>query len=104
MSQRSILSDRRFSFTSRLRFFDRTVSSSVLHGSETGVVTQDLEDKQRRTQRKMLRMILMSKRRRTTSGQEYSHASVDNVDVPDIVEDGLEPWPDWIKRTTHEAE
>ena len=29
---------------------------------------------------------------------------MENASVPDIVEDALEPWPDWIKRTTHEAE
>eukprot|EP00973_Karenia_brevis_P030565 4215828-Karenia_brevis.AAC.1 len=61
----------------------------MLYGCEAWTLTQNLEARIRRTQRKMLRMILGSGRRKMIS------------------EDGcetVETWVDWVQRTTHRAE
>ena len=61
--------------------------------------------KLQRTQRKMLRMILGSGRRRQAQPAASSDGSSADRSIsdPDIGDD-LEPWEDWLRRTTHQAE
>ena len=86
---RDELTKKHYSLSQRLRLFDMTVSATMLYGSAAWTLTTELEAQIRRTRRKMLRMILRYPRR-----------------VCDRTRDGviLEPWVDWIQRTTHAAE
>ena len=59
----------------------------MLYGCAAWTLTKQLATKVLRTQRKMLRLILGSRRK------------------PSVTEDGdVESWVDWLRRTTHEAE
>ena len=128
------LTTRSYSLKGRLRLFDGTVTPTLLYGCSSWTLTTDLENRLRRTQRQMLRMILNSPRRRrttptTNNDTTHSHpdaaASQDNdaasspssgtdthdvdSDTPDVhippdADDDLEPWADWMRRCTHEAE
>ena len=71
--------------------FDVVVSPTVLYGCEAWSLTKRDELLLQRTQRKMLRMIFGAKRRTTVNHE--------NDNTPE-----LEPWVDWIKRTTHAVE
>ena len=88
-SVRTELTSKNFSLSSRLRLFDMTVGATFLYGAATWTLTKELEIKIRGTQRKMLRMMLGSNRR--VIGRD-DHGAI------------LEPWPDWIQRTTRQAE
>ena len=63
----------------------------MLYGCQTWTMTAALEKKLRTTERRMLRLILGHGRRKQL---EPGHGA----------ETVLEPWVDWIKRVTHEAE
>ena len=54
------LTSKRYSLSDRLRLFHGTVTPTVLSSCETWTLTTDLENRLRRTQRQMLRMILQS--------------------------------------------
>ena len=108
MQQRAELTDRKYSLNSRLRLFDCTVSTTMLYGSATWVLTRELEDHIRRTQRKMLRMVVRTAWRKerkeststsssTLSGASSSSSSTSSSCI-------LEPWPDVIQRATHAAD
>eukprot|EP00959_Pyramimonas_sp_CCMP1952_P198581 4153800-Pyramimonas_sp.AAC.1 len=80
MQHRAELTDRSYPLNSRLRLFDSTVTATMLYGSATWVLTCELEDNIRRTQRQMLRMIIRMPRRRehrqpTTSSASSSSSS-----------------------------
>jgi hypothetical protein len=130
------LTGRSYSINNRIRLFQGTITPTMLHGCETWTVTQELENRIRRTQRQMLRMIIRTPRRKklesseadprrnpdgdndgdypenddssiTTgsggdvhSGQPLPAADADQFQE----EDTLEPWPDWIRRATQQAE
>ena len=133
------LTGHRYSLRDRLRLFHGTVTPTVLYGCEAWTLTADLENRLRRTQRQMLRMILHAPRRkhnqentppRTTATtqqlqpeptnddtqEQNSDEDDDDVDSIDLTHtppqpqdeteplDDLEPWVDWIRRCTHEAE
>ena len=79
-------------------------------------MTKEQRNRIRRAQRQMLRMILSAPRRRVTTpqpdhalqsqdGQTDEHSS-QTTESPDVCinDDELEPWVDWIRRSTHEAE
>jgi hypothetical protein len=82
------LTGKQYSLNKRMKLFDATVTATMLYGSACWVLTKDLESKIRRTQRKMLRMMMRSGRK-TIKGD---------------MEDTLEPWVEWIRRVTHQAE
>ena len=74
----------------RMKLFQCVVMPTALYGSAAWTLRKPEELVLLRTQRRMLRMMLGSKRRliqRTDDGQEQ-----------------LESWVDWMKRTTNEAE
>ena len=77
------LTSKKFSLKSRLRLFESTVSATVLYGCCAWPMTASLEQKLRTCQRRMLRMVVGQGRR---------------IDVPGTGE--MEPWVEWIKRTT----
>ena len=118
-----------------------TLSPTVLYACEAWTLTQELENRLRRTQRQMLRMILHAPRRTTNtqtpqrledadtttqrlnttqpnhhiSDTDDSDSDVDSspntpqkqqppTDASNDPETFLEPWSDWIKRCTREAE
>jgi hypothetical protein len=57
------LTGHRYSLSDRLRLFHGTITPTILYGSEAWTLTADLENRLRRTQRQMLRMILHAPRR-----------------------------------------
>ena len=105
-----------YSFNSRLKLFDAVITPTVLYGSECWTTTKHLEDVLQTTQRKMLRMILRRGRRRLetqnqddeTSGEDVQ-SNVAEEETPETQatvddQEELEPFIDWIRRVTHEAE
>ena len=76
-----------YSLNDRLRLFQSTVTATALYGAATWTLTREMELKLLRTQRRMLRMILGQGRRRQLHD-----------------DDSIEPWVDWVIRTTREVE
>ena len=68
------LTGHRYSLSDRLRLFHGTVTPTILYGCEAWTMTMDLENRLKRTQRQMLRMILHAPRRRNTP-QNQQHDS-----------------------------
>ena len=115
MEYRQELTGKYYSLNSRLKLFDAVITPTVLYGSECWTTTKHLEDVLRTTQRKMLRMVLGRGRRRVenqdgeTSGSDVqSNAGEGEMSDVQAVVNGegeeLEPFVDWIRRVTHEAE
>lgn len=141
------LTGHRYSLRDRLRLFHGTVTPTILYGCEAWTLTSELENRLRRTQRQMLRMILHAPRRRhdtqntaiptTTTQQQVLHSTSTAESTPEQVSDtreaeeeddddddvrssdpsntpqpqdtvdpldDLEPWVEWLRRCTHEAE
>ena len=89
MAIREELTNKHYSLNQRLKLFDLIVSATMLCGTAAWTLTKSLETHVQRTQRKMLRMMLNYPRKvisKTSEGVQ------------------LEPWVDWIKRTTYAAE
>jgi hypothetical protein len=82
------LTGRRYPLTDRLRLFHGTVTPTILYGCEAWTMTGELENRLRRTQRQMLRMILHAPRRLTnTRHNEHDHV---NTETP---HQGTDPPP-----------
>ena len=79
-----------YSLRDRLRLFETVVKPTVLYGAAVWTMTASMEHKLQRCQRRMLRMILGHRRRR--------------IQTDESVDGELEPWVDWVKRATREAE
>lgn len=62
------LTTKSYSVKGRLRLFNGTVTPTIFYGSAAWTLTTELENRIRRTQRQMLRMVLGSSRRRN-----YNH-------------------------------
>ena len=118
------------SLAARIRLFHSVVTPTVLYGCESWILHQHEVNQIRKTQRKMLRMILGSGRRKQPvkqTQQENEIAAVSPIDVaphPEQINDtdadststgtsngtkissttDLEPFVDWIRRTTHQIE
>ena len=107
-AQKQELTCRVYSINDRLRLFHGTVTPTILYGSEAWTMTKELERRLQTTQRKMLRMIIQIPRRMiqepdSEESESTSHQS--NMQRPDeFSEESLEPWHEWIQRSTHEAE
>ena len=83
-----------------------TLRCPFLYGRATWVLTQELTDRARRVQRKMLRIVFGSRRRQfTEEGASRSTSSIasdsnsSSGEHPD-----LEPWADWLQRTARKLE
>ena len=116
MEHKQELTGRHYSLNSRLKLFDAVITPTVLYGSECWTTTKYMEDVLKTTQRKMLRMILGRGRRRIetqnhdegTSGEDDDSNAVEE-EIPETgdatnQEEELEPFVDWLRRVTHEAE
>jgi len=128
------LTGRRYSLKDRIRLFNGAVTPTVLYGSEAWTMTKEVENRVKRTQRQMLRMIIHLPRRRvkatttsipqcgtprtprsaiseqTDSGRDITSepSPTQHQEPPgddcDDDDTELESWVDWIKRCTREAE
>ena len=116
MEHKQELTGKHYSLNSRLKLFDAVITPTVLYGAECWTTTKHLEDILQTTQRKMLRMILGRGRRRIeaqiqedeTSGEDVQ-SNLAEEEIPQIAEsvneeEEIEPFVDWIRRVTHEAE
>ena len=70
MAFKNEMTSKQYPLKHRLRLFNGTVTPTILYGSATWTLTCKTESRIRSTQRKMLRMILGSGRRRTPQGQQ----------------------------------
>ena len=111
------LTSKHYSLNDRLRLFTAVITPTVLYGCECWTMTKLMENALKRSQRKMLRMILGHGRRRIATAtaaepdssgedvQSNASNSVKPVDEPaEDPRDELEPWVDWIKRITRNVE
>ena len=107
---RAELTGKQYSINSRLRLFESTVSATMLYGCETWCLTKPLEDKIRRTQRRMLRMMVHTPRRRVNADQSQNASSDTSTSSSSSdssrcsTQVSLEPWVDWVRRATRNAE
>ena len=89
----------------RLQLFDSTVTPAVLYGSGTWVLTVEREAKLRKCQRQMLRTIFQQGRRRYVPPESSSDSDRTSQGTAcSSAGEELEPWSEWIRRTTHEIE
>ena len=109
----------------RIRLFHSIITPSVLYGNAAWTLTQDLEFLLRRTQRRMLRMIISSPRRRKQLTHDIStNTTLNDSAAPptqqphdntsnnnnhrnehnDNNEYNLETWTEWVQRATRTAE
>ena len=91
--------------------YEAVVSPTVLYGSEAWTLTAEMARLLKTTQRRMLRMILGHGRRRiqrapepTNSDNKSEDSEEESAVIQDDDGDELEPWVDWIRRVTHNAE
>ena len=92
----------------RLKLFQATVTPCALYASGTWTMTQTRERIVRSTQRKMLRLILGTGRRKIVRVMLDSDSSNSDSELPESEstesEMSVEPWTEWITRVTHTAE
>ena len=110
------LTSKHYSLNDRLKLFSSVITPTVLYGSECWTMTKMMESALKRTQRKMLRMVLGHGRRLVQTGTVDPDSSGEDVqsnvsntvhpedEPPEDPRDNLEPWVDWIKRVTHDVE
>ena len=105
MAHKEELTCKSYTLRNRLRLFDSVVTSSALYGAAAWTLTQASQTKLQRTQRKMLRMIFGSGRRRQEPSRAGSTESTDTGDSANTENSTrLEPWSVWLARTTRAAE
>jgi hypothetical protein len=110
MPKKQELTGKHYSINDRLRLFHGTVMPTMLYGCEAWTLTTELEHRIQKTQRQMLRMIVKIPRRNVliqsdTEGSDVtSNPHSDQATHGSEPEPTLEPWVDWIRRSTHEAE
>ena len=98
------LTEREYPLSSRMRLFNSIITPSVLYGCGAWTMTAEREALLRTAQRKMLRRVLASGRRRiepsTASSTSYESAAEESDDD----ECQIESWVDWVKRVTTESQ
>ena len=105
---RNEVTNRHYPLHSRIRLFDTTITPTILYGCASWTTTHESMTKLVRTQRRMLRLIIGTSRRRSITP---THAAT-SIPIPDHShaqptkrsDDSLEPWPQYIKRATRTAE
>ena len=85
------LTSKKYSLNARLKLFESTVSSTMLYGCATWTLNGDLTNRVRRPQRRMLRMVLGSGRRKIVQQSTTPPGQTSNT-----VEIVFEPWVDWV--------
>ena len=82
---RSELTNSRYPLQSRIHLFNSTITPTILYGCASWTTTKATTDQLRTTQRRMLRLIVKTARRRLDTT-------------------ALETWPDYIRRATAKAD
>ena len=90
---------RSYSLRDKFRLFNGTVTPTMLYGCASWTMTVPLERRVRTTQRQMMRIILGSPRKRLKVDDGDA-----GLDTNASSSNDLEPWVDWIQRTTHISE
>eukprot|EP00959_Pyramimonas_sp_CCMP1952_P374625 7846034-Pyramimonas_sp.AAC.1 len=67
-----------YSLNNRIRLFHGTIAPTVLYGCEAWTMTQELENRIRRAQRQMLRMIAKTPRRRLAGNHDFEDGTGGN--------------------------
>ena len=121
---RQELTNKHYRLRDRLRLFESTVSPTLLYGCEALTLTRNDEHAINRAQRRMLRMMIGAGRRKTkgtmttepNDNNEHSESDNDIQSNPEAQHDDnqaeqeddnhedLEPWHEWMKRVTQQAE
>ena len=104
MSNKAELCGKRYAFKHRARLFEAVVTPCVTYAASTWTLTKDMERDLRSARRKMLRMMIGTSRRRAAANHLEDEANKSLGEGSVDTEPGLEPWVDWIQRTTHKAE
>ena len=103
------LTNKKYRLRDRLRLFDTAVSASALYGCEAWTLTLDLQRRLQATQRKMLRLVLNARRRKLhtpeddDSGSDVLSGTEEEGQIEEI-EEVLEPWHEFLKRTARWSE
>jgi len=101
---RKELTNKRYPIKNRLKLFEATVSATALYGCEAWTLKIDQQKRLRTTQRKMLRTVLGAKRR-VINNDGSSETTGGEQEAQDGGEETLlEPWPDFLRRTTRRVE
>ena len=66
------LTTKTYSIKDRLRLFHGTITPTILYGCSSWTLTGELENRLRRTQRQMLRMIINPPRRRLSESEQHN--------------------------------
>ena len=104
MKHKDIFCNKWYAFKDKLKLFENLVTPTVLYGSSTWTLTKDMERELKVARRRMLRMMFGARRRKITTMTELAGPS-GAFDTVETTEDAqLEPWTDWIKRTTYKVE
>ena len=104
-AMKDVLCNTTYSLSKRVRLFDSTITTAVLYGASAWTMTCELVSRLRKTQRRMLRSIFQKGRRRVPAADgSISHDSADIEIASEESGEELEPWHEWIQRTTHEIE
>ena len=99
------LCNKHYNLRDRLRLFQASVTNTVLYGSGSWVMTAGRAQKLRSAQRRMLRWMLNSGRKTLAISEKDEVETDTEVEEPtEELEETLESWTDWIRRTTHTAE
>ena len=108
------LTSKYYALSCRLRLFDTVDTPTVLYGMGVMALTKAHGDFLQRSQRRMLRMVLGSRRRPTSCETVAVVVDVDSDAEKEDPENCLaedardntltEPWVDRIRRTTHDVE
>ena len=95
---RDVLTNKRYPLNARIRLFNTTITPTVLYGSTSWTTTKTHTTQLQSTQRRMMRLIVGTPRRHTTSSAHlHNHHDAINDTT-------AEPWPAYIQRATHIAE
>ena len=104
-SRKCELTNKNYPLKNRLQLFNATVGATVLYGTEALALKVDQQRRLQTTQRKMMRIILGAKRRVLFTSLSESSSNSSSSDVVSEDEDvALEPWVDFLKRTTRLVE
>ena len=100
---KSELTSKKYCLKDRLRLFEAVVTSTMLYGCEAWTLNIRQQSRMRTVQRKMLRTILNARRRRIEeTSSRHSHSEDSEQEEGD--EDLLEPWTEFLRRTTRWTE
>ena len=101
------LTNRQFRLKDRLKLFNAVVTSTMLYGCEAWTLKTDQQRRVRAVQRRMLRLVLNSRRRRvqlSDTSQESDDGGIGEEEGHDEQLHLLEPWHEFLRRTACSTE